>query len=73
MGWGVGPVSSAPQVPRTRCPICGEPPVHVRLPEHARDLLDGRDPEAVVMTYRCHRRGCREVYVIRVKHFTEVA
>ena len=58
----------------TRCPVCGEPPLHIRTMAESLNLFaPDADPEAVVTTYRCRRKGCREVYEIRVKHFTEAA
>ncbi|MGE0456421.1 MAG: hypothetical protein AB7I13_00265 [Vicinamibacterales bacterium] len=55
-----------------RCPTCGTAP-RLRTFPSSQELLEGKDPTRVVMTYQCHVRTCDTVYEIRVRDFTEAA
>ena len=54
------------------CPKCGfRPPL--RLMPWVKATLSGEDPDKVVMTVRCQRKSCGEIYVITVRDFMEAA
>lgn len=55
-----------------RCPRCGAPP-KLRTVSSTAQLLEGADPNSVLLTVECHKRTCGERYEIRVKDFVDAA
>lgn len=55
-----------------RCPACGAPP-KLRTVPNAAHLLEGADPDSVLLTIECHVRTCGEIYEIRVRHLVDAA
>lgn len=49
--------------PNVRCPDCGAPP-RLGVGSVGQQAVVDHGPDAVVLTYQCHRKNCGRIYPI---------